>query len=148
MNLVTSDGYPLNRLMDIVNKCITLKDRHEKYKDGRMSVDIDKFTYDMIVEYSRDLLHLSRNPTFTNLAYLDNELHLLFTYELPNYYSLMRGAYYLANGELIEKLSQTIALHLKGKSPEEVRKIFQLNLSDDLTLDEKEEIFRFLTNGS
>ncbi|XP_019170956.1 PREDICTED: SKP1-like protein 1A [Ipomoea nil] len=94
---------------------------------------VDGETLAKIVEYCK--VHTAAGKTNAEKKEFDQKLVEVEQAEL---YALLTAANYLAISELKEKLVRRVADMIKGKTPEEIRKTF--NMENDLSPEEEEEI--------
>lgn len=78
--------------------------------------------------------------TIVEFYYTKSELLLLMALTNPFHHLIFQAANYLNIKSLLDLTCQTVADMIKGKTPEEIRKLF--NIINDFTPEEEEEIRR------
>lgn len=137
--LVSSDNMEFKVDEDVANKFVTVKNLMEDIgSDGAIPLtEVDSKTLEKVITYTK--YHLE-NPFTQNEdeKYMTSWDEQFCNVDRDTIFALVLAANYLDYKELLETTTQKIADMIKGKTPEQIRELFQIE--NDFTLDELEQV--------
>ena len=137
--LVSSDNMEFKVDEDVANKFVTVKNLMEDIgSDGAIPLtEVESKILEKVIVYTK--YHLE-NPFTQNEdeKYMTSWDEQFCNVDRDTIFALVLAANYLDYKELLETTTQKIADMIKGKTPEQIRELFQIQ--SDFTLDELEQV--------
>jgi S-phase kinase-associated protein 1 len=139
VKLVTKDNVTFEIDENVANKFQTVKNLIDDIgdRDPIPLPEIDEFTFKKILEYA--LYHLEHPVVVENEEFVFSDWDTeFFKLEHPVLISIVISSNYLDYKELLDMSVQAIASIINGKTPEEIRTLF--DIVSDFTPEEEEAI--------
>jgi len=144
ITLRSSDGEEFEIEENVAKESQTIK--HMIEDDCAESViplpNVNSKILSKVIEYSKK--HVEPSPSKSDEKTADEELKAwdadFVKVDQPTLFDLILAANYLNIKSLLDLTCQTVADMIKGKTPEEIRKTF--NIKNDFTPEEEEEVRR------